>query len=67
MTQMMRKKGEEHLYLYDPHDFNGSVFEIVEVKDADTPAPPKAKKSKTPAPVVDEPDLSDDDFNFVTD
>lgn len=69
MAQMMRKKGEDHLYLYDPKDFDGSVFEIVELEEASKPAPAKARKVKTPPaePVLDESDLADDDFNFVTD
>lgn len=72
MTQLMRKKGEDHLYRYDPVDFDPTIWEIVE----DTPAAsakPKRGKPKFAAPAAEleaeleaeEPaDDDDDDFSF---
>lgn len=68
MTQLMRKKGEDHLYRYDPVDFDPTIWEIVEDTPA-APAKPKRSKPKFAAPAaeleVEEPaDDDDDDFSF---
>lgn len=64
MAQMMRKRGEDHLYRYDPVDFDPAIWEIVEDTPA-APAKPKRSKPKISEPVAeaDEP-ADDDDFDL---
>lgn len=69
MTQMMRKKGEDHLYRYDPVDFNAEIWEIVDLESSDKPKASKPRKPKPvePEPIVEEPAVEadpDDEFNF---
>ena len=68
MSQLMRKKGEDHLYRYDPVDFDPSIWEIVEDTPA-APAKPKRGKPKIAAPEAEaeEPADDDDDFDFTID
>lgn len=67
MPQLMRKKGEDHLYRYDPVDFDPAIWEIVEDTPA-APAKPKRSKHKVSAPVVEaevpEEPAGDDDFDL---
>lgn len=71
MPQLMRKKGEDHLYRYDPVDFDPAIWEIVEDTPA-APAKPKRGKPKISDPVAEpeaeaEAPADDDDFDFTVD